>query len=189
MVSIRVGFFFFFVSPFFFFFFFFSLSNSHSYLFSVSPLWALKSFQHSFFKRLGICWLHVFLQGIFRSSLAAITKDLTQVKLNGMWWWNINFTMFAFFVFIHNCMTRFLAEINARVCKTLGTHPTFTKFYKTLLYKRENKQKEKVVKVIPTSGSVLYSLQEVIVGCLIGYAKQSLSFSFLFPPRNIESLS
>jgi hypothetical protein len=33
--------------------------------------------------RLGVCWLHVFLQGIFKCTLATITKQLTAGQLRG----------------------------------------------------------------------------------------------------------
>lgn len=52
-------------------------SHLHALMTVVSPLWALRAFRQSFFKRLGVCWLHVFLQGIFKVMLSAVTAGFT----------------------------------------------------------------------------------------------------------------
>ena len=51
---------------------------------TVSPLWALTAFRSSFFKRLGICWLHVELQGLWKSHLSALLSDLSPGELDGV---------------------------------------------------------------------------------------------------------
>lgn len=48
---------------------------------SVSPLWALACFRKHFYMRLGICWLHVFVQGVFKSTVLAILRPLSAGEL------------------------------------------------------------------------------------------------------------
>ena len=60
-------------------------------------------------------------------------------------------------------------EINRRVRIALAEHPSFTQLYKDILRKGVNRSNEPVTKVVPTSGAILYSVQEVLVSCLIEY--------------------
>jgi len=61
------------------------------------------------------------------------------------------------------------AEVNQRVKLALASHPTLTNMYKGLLKKGVNRSNERVTKVMPGSGAILYSAQEVLIGCLAGY--------------------
>jgi len=112
--------------------------------------------------RLGVCWLHVFLQGIFKCTLATITKQLTAGQLRGT---------YASYALAVSCFVAHssLIEINRRIRIALAEHPSFTQLYKDILRKGVNRSNEPVTKVLPTSGAILYSVQEVLVSCLVEY--------------------
>lgn len=64
---------------------------------SVSPLWALACFRKHFYMRLGICWLHVFVQGVFKSTVLAILRPLSAGELRR--------TPHTYLYPVHYCMT------------------------------------------------------------------------------------
>lgn len=62
----------------------------------------------------------------------------------------------------------------------LSEHPTLTRLYKDILRKGVNRSNESVTKVIPTSGAILYSIQEVLIGCLVEYVQHYVRSLLLF---------
>lgn len=49
-----------------------------------SPLFVLQAFRKSIFWRLALCWLHVELQGVWKSHVQVALATLSQAQLNGM---------------------------------------------------------------------------------------------------------
>lgn len=64
-------------------------------------------------------------------------------------------------------------EVNRRILTALREHPTLQKTCKNVLYKGRNKADEIVTKIFKVRGAVLYSVSQVIIGCLAGYCSHS----------------
>lgn len=61
------------------------------------------------------------------------------------------------------------SEINQRIRAALADHPTLTKYYKDVFKHRgQETSRTSLVTVMPASGDVLFSVLQVIVGCLLG---------------------
>lgn len=106
----------------------------------------------------------MYLQGVFKFALATTTKSLSEAVLASAFFCPLCYAQ-------QPC-----AEVNQRVKLALASHPTLTNMYKGLLKKGVNRSNERVTKVMPGSGAILYSAQEVLIGCLAGYA-----FTFFSP--------
>lgn len=69
--------------------FIFVVPSLHICIIAVSPLWCLVAWRRSFFKRLGICWLHVELQGVLKHHIAAVLAKYTKGDFNGRYFSSI----------------------------------------------------------------------------------------------------
>lgn len=127
---------------------------------SVSPLWALACFRKHFYMRLGICWLHVFVQGVFKSTVLAILRPLSAGELR-----STPHTYLYSFTLLYDV----ILEVNERLQTALQDHPSFSKAYGSLFYKGQNKAGDTVTKMGKCGGPILYSVSQVIIACLTGY--------------------
>lgn len=62
-----------------------------------------------------------------------------------------------------------LLEVNERLQTALQDHPSFSKAYGSLFYKGQNKAGDTVTKMGKCGGPILYSVSQVIIGCIAGY--------------------
>lgn len=128
-----------------------------TYIYVVSPLWALEAWRKSFFQRLGICWLHVELQGVFKHHIAAALAELKPKEIEG----SLPPTLLQYLIYIY-------VEINRRLRIALSEHPTLTPLWTDVLHKNKDDSGNKKAKVLPRSGAILFSVQQVLIGCLLG---------------------
>lgn len=75
------------------------------------------------------------------------------------------------------------SEINQRILTALREHPTLEKSYKKVLYKGRNKAEETVTKIFKIRGAVLYSVSQVVIGCLAGCVLSLCAFFFSHSPQ------
>lgn len=73
------------------------------------------------------------------------------------------------FVILILFITFLQTAINQRIRAALNEHPTFTRMWKDILSMGKDESKNKKAKVLPRSGAILFSVQQVLIGCLLGY--------------------
>ena len=78
----------------------------------------------------------------------------------------------AFFFPTHTNKLKFLhftslSAVNARISEGLDAHPTLVSFRKDFFRKKE-KWGQKTAAILPVSGAILYAVQEVLIGSLLG---------------------